>query len=730
MQRRFRTVLLNGIAGVLLLPSAPSWAATDPVEPQAAGSSSTDIVVTGAKPVSVASSGTKSDLPIAETPQSISVISSDEIAKLGLANLNQALRFVAGVTTEQRGSSAEVYDQFKLRGFDAPQFLDGLKLIGGAGYLTPQVDVSRLDRIEVVKGPASVLYGQSGPGGLVALSSKLPLDRDFYGAVSGTYGTYDLYRADVDVGGRAGSSVLWRLYGSANGAHTQQDFSRRERQTVNGAVTINADHATQLTLLASYSHDPENGSYSVFPASGTFLRNPNGRLPTSRDFGEPDNFFKREQASATYILSHTINPDWSIRASGRYQHATSSLGIVYANGALADPSGNMALFSRSSYSTRERADSWVFDNQIRGRVQTGALKHDLLFGLDYQTGKASTVNAFGSGTVLNGYAPVYGTMFVPRRPEDVPNNFGINTARPRSDQAGIYAQDQVSIGGLRLLLSGRQDWAGVRSAPQTASVENAKFTYRVGALYATSFGLAPYVSYSTSFEPNGTFRASQTGPLQVAKPTEGKQLEAGAKYTVPGTAILVTAAWFRIDQSNIIVTKPVTQISTQGGKYRSQGVEAEATVPLPYGFNARLAFSRQRVRNIADADPANVGNGILGVGRGGTSANLEWAPNDGDLAGFAIGGAVRHVDSIYAGTIYDAAFNPVATRQRTPGFTLFDAQLRYDLDKMLPRLEGTTIGLNASNLFDKKYVTTCYLDYGWCWYGNRRTVQGTITMRF
>lgn len=722
-------MLLGGIASMLLMSSTPSWA-TNPDDPQTVGSSGTDIVVTGAKPVNEASSGTKGDLPIAETPQSISVISSAQIADLGLANLNQALRFVAGVTTEQRGSSAEVYDQFKLRGFDAPQFLDGLKLIGGAGYLTPQVDVSRLDRIEVVKGPASVLYGQSGPGGLVALSSKLPLDRDLYGAVSGTYGTFDLYRADVDVGGRAGKSVLWRLYGSANGADTQQDFSRRERQTINGAVTVNADHATQLTILAAYSHDPENGSYSVFPASGTFLPNPNGRLPTSRDFGERDNFFRREQASATYILTHRINPDWNIRASGRYQHASSRLGIVYANGALADPTGNTALFSRSSYSTRERADSWVFDNQLHGQVRTGAIKHDLLFGVDYQTGHASTVNAFGSGTVLNGYAPVYGTMVVPRQPELVPDNFGINSAKPRSDQAGVYAQDQISVGGLRVLLSGRQDWAGARAAPEAASVENAKFTYRIGALYATSFGLAPYASYSTSFEPNGTFRASQTGPLQVAKPTEGKQIEAGAKYTVPGTAILVTAAWFRIDQSNIIVSNPVTQISTQGGKYRSTGVEVEATAPLPYGFNAKLAFSRQKVRNIKDANPANIGTGILGVGRGGTSANLEWAPRGGPLAGFAIGGAVRHVDEIYAGTIFDAAFNPIATRQSTPGFTVYDAQMRYELGKMLPQLEGATIGINAANLFDKKYVTTCYLDYGWCWYGNRRTVQATIGMRF
>lgn len=722
-----RVLLMSGIASMFLVSSTAAWAVEDP-EDQTAASSSTDIVVTGSKPVNEASSGTKSDLPLAETPQSISVISSAEIANLGLANLNQALRFVAGVTTEQRGSSAEVYDQFKLRGFNAPQFLDGLKLIDGAGYLTPQIDVSRLDRIEVVKGPASVLYGQSGPGGLVALSSKLPLDRSFYGAVSGTYGTYDLYRADVDVGGKAGSSVLWRIYGSANGAHTQQDFSRRERQTINGAVTINADHATQLTLLGSYSHDPENGSYSVFPASGTLLPNRNGQLPTNRDFGEPGNFFNREQASATYILTHTINPDWNIRSSGRYQHGSSRLGIVYANGALADPTGNTALFSRSSYSTREKADSWVFDNQLHGRFQTGAVKHDVLFGVDYQTGIASTVNAFGSATVLNGYAPVYGTMVVPQQPEQVPNNFGVNSARPRSNQVGIYAQDQLSLGGLRVLLSGRQDWAGVRAASDVASVENSKFTYRVGALYTTSFGLAPYASYSTSFEPNGTFRSTLTGPLQVAKPTEGKQIEAGAKYTVPGTAILLTAAWFRIDQSNVIVTNPINQISTQGGKYRSTGVEVEATAPLPYGFNAKLAFSRQKVRNIEDTNPANIGNGILGVGRGGTSANLEWAPRGGPLEGFAVGGAVRHVDSIYAGTNFAA--NPVATRQSTPGFTLFDALMRYDLGKVAPRLEGLTVGINAANLLDKKYVSTCYLDYGWCWYGNRRTVQGTIAMRF
>ena len=644
-----------------------------------------------------------------------------------LANLNQALRFVAGVTTEQRGSSAEVYDQFKLRGFDAPQFLDGLRLIDGAGYLSPQIDVSRLDRIEVVKGPASVLYGQSGPGGLVALSSKLPLDKDFYGAVSGTYGTYDLYRADADVGGRAGSSVLWRVYGSVNGAHTQQTFSARERQTISGALTLNAGHATTLTLLGAYSHDPQNGNYGVFPASGTFIANPNGPLPTDRDFGERDNIFKREQASGTYILNHDFGSGWNFRASGRYQHATSNLGIVYAAGPLIATDPTSQNYARASYSTRERGNSWVFDHQLHGTLQTGPIKHDILLGVDYQTSSASEVYGFGTATSLNGYAPAYGTTTVPLTPETVPGATAASID-PSQKQTGIYAQDQLSLGGLRVLIGGRHDWASQKSAAAADAQDSRKFTYRVAGLYTTSFGLAPYASYSTSFQPQNAIVQNTDGTLGQADPSLGKQIEVGAKYSVPGSKILLTAAWFQIDQTNLLTYLP-TFVALQTGKVRSTGVEVEASAQLPYDFNAKVAFSRQKVRTTQDAIPANIGAGILGVGRGGVSANLEWAPRRGAWQGFAIGGAVRHVDSIYAGTYTNPA-GVTGPRQSTPGFTLVDALLRYDLGKVAPRLEGLSLGINAANLFDKKYVSTCYLDYAWCWYGNRRTVQGTIAYRW
>jgi iron complex outermembrane receptor protein len=717
--------MTRSLLTALLLSStacaAPAFAETDDAQDTQA------IVVTGARPRSEAAAGTKSAVPIAETPQSISVINATDIADLGLANLNQALRFVAGVTTEQRGASAEVYDQFKLRGFDAPQFLDGLRLIDGAGYLSPQVDVSRLDRVEIVKGPASVLYGQSGPGGLVSLSSKLPLDKDFYGAVGGTYGTYDLYRADADIGGRAGSSVLWRVYGSVNGAHTQQTFSARERQTISGAVTLGAGHATTLTLLGAYSHDPQNGNYGVFPASGTFISNPNGALSTERDFGERDNIIRRDQAAGTYILNHDFGGGWSFRASGRYQHATANLGLVYAAGPLLASDPTASTFARASYSTREKSDSWVFDHQLHGAFQTGPIKHDILAGVDYQTSKARETFGFGTATPLNGYAPVYGTMAVPLTPETVPGTVA-STVNPSQRQTGVYAQDQLSWGGLRVLLGGRHDWASQKSGPSADAANSRKFTYRVGALYTTAVGIAPYVSYSTSFQPQNALVQNATGQLVQADPSLGKQIEAGVKYSVPGDKILLTAAWFQIDQTNVLTYLP-TFVALQTGAVRSSGVEVEATAQLPYDFNAKLAFSRQKVRTTRDAVASNVGNGILGVGRGGISANLEWAPVRGAWQGFAIGGAVRHVDSIYAGT-YTSAAGVTGPRQSTPGFTLFDALIRYDLGKLAPRLEGLSLGVNAANVFDKKYVSTCYLDYAWCWYGNRRTVQGTIAYRF
>lgn len=707
--------LMAGAAVYTMMACAPAWAA-DPTDDQ-------EIVVNGQKPATLASSGTKSDTPIAETPQSISVITEADLKGLGLQNLNQALRYVAGVTPDTRGSAAEVYDQFKLRGFDAPVYLDGLKLFNSAsGYANAQIDVSRLDRIEVVKGPASVLYGQSSPGGLVAESSKLPIDQAFYGAVGGTYGTYDLYRVDADLGGRIGDGALWRLYGSVNGADQQQDYGKRRRETVSGAVTAGAGTPTSFTVLAAYSHDPFNGNYGVWPALGTLVDNPKGKISSRFYGGEPGDYFSREQFGLTYILRHDFGGGWAFRSSGRYQYVGSDLGLVYTAGpALNATDPAPTVYARASYASHEQLNNWTFDNQLTGKLDTGAIQHSLLFGVDRQVAHSAQVVAFGSATPIDVFDPVYGTMPTPQTPNAVPGGVPYPT-NIRLRQQGVYAQDQISIGGLRVTLSGRQDWA--RQEQVGLGVQhNDKFTWRAGALYLTPIGLAPYVSYSTSFEPqSATLRSGD-----LAKPSLGKQIEAGAKYQVPGTDILVTGAWFRIDQTNVVVSYP-DFTSDQIGKVRSQGVEIEASGSLPYGFNAKLAFSRQRVKKLEDVVPANIGLPLATVGRGGISANLEWAPKSGPAEGFAIGGAVRHVDRVYAD--YFAYPNGTSAPLYSPAYTLFDALIRFDLGKISPRLDRVGLAVNATNLFDRKYLTSCFANYAWCWYGQRRTVQGTISYRW
>jgi iron complex outermembrane receptor protein len=724
-----RASLLSGAAVAVLLPLAAAKATDADAAPDTG-----EIVVTGDKPVTVASAGTKTDTPIVETPQSISVVDASDIARLGLQNLDQALRFVAGVTPDTRGSSAEVYDLFKLRGFDAPVYLDGLKLFAsGSGYAVPQVDISRLDRIEVIKGPSSALYGQSGPGGLVVENSKLPIDRSFYGAVSGSYGNYDFYRADADIGGAISPTVLWRVYGSANGGHDQQTYGRRERQTGSAAVTLGAGTSTSFMLLANYSHDPRNGDYGVFPALGTLVANPAGKIPTHFYGGEPGDFFGRNQLGLTYVFRHDFGGGWTFKSSARYQYIKSHLGIVYTAGTQSDfysatPSAAPTNYSRYSYSTIEHDNAWTYDNQLTGKIDTGPLHHELLFGVDRQVAHSNELYAFGGATGIDVFDPVYGTMPTPRTPDTVPGYAGglagAATLETQVRQQGVYAQDQISAGDLRVTLSGRQDWA--RTSNSSGVRNDQKFTWRAGALYLTPIGLAPYASYSTSFEPQASLLASG----ELAKPSLGKQIEAGLKYQVPNTPILITAAWFHIDQTNVLSSNPITFLSTQTGKVRSQGVEIEAKAPLPHGFSATVAFSRQSVKDVKDGEaPYKIGYGLVTVGRGGTTAELDWSPKSRPAAGLLIGGIVRHVDSVYADfyqTPADAAAGPPGTPMRTPAYTVFDALAHYDLAGLDPRLKGVSVALNLKNVLDKKYLTSCYANYGWCFYGDRRTVQGTI----
>ncbi|MFT8369169.1 MAG: TonB-dependent siderophore receptor [Acetobacter papayae] len=666
------------------------------------------VMVRGRRASTVASSATKTDTPLVDTAQSVTVITRNEMDVRGVLSLNQAVRYAAGITQDQRGSTATRYDMFALRGFSVPTFLDGLKLQSSpTGYATAQTDTSRLDRIEILKGPASALYGQSSPGGLVALSSKLPTEARSYGGVAATGGSFDLYRVDADVGGWATDNgmVRYRIYGTANGSHSQLTKTGSRRFSISPAFTFGGDGPTTLTLLGNYQYDPTNASYGSVPRVGSLVSAPYGKLP--RDFYDGDTGyeqFKRKQGAITYIFTHHFDKDWSFTSRGRYDDVSTAYQSVYSLGTYASPTE----LERGTFGTNERMHNLAFDNQFRGHVNTGPVHHTLMAGFDYQQSTASELARSGSAPTLNVLNPVYGVAIAT---PGVYANYDTH-----QQQYGVYAQDELRIGSLYLTGSLRNDWytaqqneyIGGSATDQSAS----QITFRASGLYHFKFGLSPYISYSTSFQPQSGI-VSDNGGLSTrqANPSLGKQLEGGVKYQIPGTPVLLTAAGFHIEQTNVLVSVPNTAYSTESGKVHSDGFEFEAHVDVYKNLMVVAAFSSQSVHDDSTGKP------LVQSGKGNASLFAFYTMPSGPVKGLGFGGGLRYSAKVYGGTVASGDVT-------VPSYVVFDGSLRYDLSQLSPSLKGWSAAASVRNLFDKNYVASCYTE--WCWYGERRNAQATI----
>ncbi|WP_408871667.1 TonB-dependent siderophore receptor [Gluconobacter japonicus] len=672
--------------------------------------------VQGRKPSTVASSATKTDTPLVETAQSVTVITRSEMDIRGVLNLNQAVRYAAGITPDLRGGEGTRYDQFLLRGFMVPTFLDGLKLQDSpTGYASAQTDTSRLERIEILKGPASAIYGQSSPGGLTALSSKLPTDQRFYGGVNATGGMFDLYRVDADVGGFATDNgfVRYRINGTVNGQHTQLARTGSRRFSISPSFTLGGDGPTTLTILGNYQYDPENGSYGGVPLVGSLKRASFGYLP--RNFYDGDaNYekFNRKHGSITYIFNHRFNKDWSFTSRGRYDDIKTQYRSVYNSGYYTDEANG--ILARSAFGTNEHTHNLAFDSQFKGRVYTGPLTHSLMFGFDYMQQTASEQGFYGSAPDLNVFHPD-SYMAIPAAAPYISYN-------TTSHQIGAYGQDEIRWKHLILTGSIRNDWYRSHQVEHIYGSDTrqspSQITWRASGLYHFNFGLAPYISYSTSFQPQSGLVSSNGGAtLRQANPSLGKQLEGGVKYQVPGTSILLSAAGFHIEQTNVLVAVANTSYSLESGKVHSDGFEFEAHAEPLKNLMLTAAVSFQKVKDDSTGKP------LIQSGRGNASLFAFYTLPSGPLKGFGFGGGMRYTNKSYGG---EANYGSVWV----PQYAVFDASIRYDLSKMSHSLRGWNASASVRNLFDKNFVANClsYASYGqeFCYYGERRNAQATI----
>lgn len=663
--------------------------------------------------------GSKTDAPIIEIPQTINVVTADQMKAQGAQSVSEALRYTPGVRSEGYGAASpfDVYTQ--VRGFRTDLYLDGLRLPTGGieGTASGVVDPWALERLEVLKGPASGLYGQAGPGGIINMVTKRPTGTPVR-EVQVQGGSFGRVQGAFDFGGPIdeGGQFLYRVTGLARSSGTQLDFAEDDRAFIAPALTWRPNNDTSLTVLGMYQRDRGVWSYfNYMPAVGSLYDFDGRKIATNRYLGEPNfNRLKRDQASVGYEFQHRFNDTLSFKQNLRFSDTDFfTRGVITGRSYL---SGNGEI-NRGGIQVQNRASAFAIDNQFKIDVATGPLIHDAVVGLDYRRETSSDLFTTGSAPPLNVFNPQYNSGPV------TVDDFTLTNYESILDQVGVYAQDRIKFGQWIATLGGRYDRAkstldnAVTSfAPASRNDQNdGAFTGRAGLTYLFESGIAPYVSYATSFQPE-TGLDSITG--SAFKPSEGKQFEAGIKYQPTGTKTLITVAAFDLTQTNRITSDALFQ-RRQIGEVNVKGIEVEAKAEVLQNFNVIASYAYLDHKITESANPAEVGRKLFSTPNHQASLWGDYGFATGPLSGLTIGAGARYV----------GATTDLSNKLDVPAVTLFDARVKFDLEKISSRLAGASLAVSATNVFDKIYVSQCDGDT-MCTYGTRRAILATLNYKW
>jgi iron complex outermembrane recepter protein len=662
------------------------------------------------------SSGTKAGTPLIETPMAISVISEERLEAQNFTNIADSLKYVAGAVDS--GNTWEHSDGYMVRGFDQSSFilLDGL-LRNDPGWWSASEPFG-IERVEIIKGPASVLYGQSPPGGMVAMTSKRP-GRNAHDKVEVGYGNDGHYAANLDLNGElADGKVEGRLIVTYMEEGDLIRTVRFDRRVFQPSLTWKIGDATTLTVLGLRQTDNDDYNTDV-SAYGTLFESPHGPFDYRTYLGEPNlkDSYKITQNALGYELKHSFNDAWSLQQNFRYlQSLVGSEGVVWLNGLenignLSDtslPQPDYRTMLRGVGNYKQDVRNYSIDTMLLGKFQTGAVAHTALIGLDY--GRFSWDYSGGGGNIssIDIYQPVYSSGEV--SVTDIYN--WKYHSEPR--QLAVYAQEQVKVfSHLVLIAGGRYDYATNQDSSDGAAFEvqeDSAFSGRVGALYIFDSGFSPYVSYATSFLPTvGTDRLGA-----VFTPETGKQAEIGLKYEMPGGQWQATLAVFDITRNKMLTKDPINpNFNVQLGEQRHRGAEFELQAKPLAGLNVVATFSQLDAEVVKGYEAANNGKRPYGVPR--TTASF-WGSYELPFA--ALNGMSVNLGMTYQG---DATSDEAGTFL-VPSFMLWDAAVHYKRD-------AWRLSLNAENVANKQYISSCYTsDY--CSRGERRSVVASATYQW
>ncbi|QEE38786.1 MULTISPECIES: TonB-dependent siderophore receptor [unclassified Methylobacterium] len=661
----------------------------------------------------------KTNTPLIETPQSITVVGRQQLDAQNAQNLSQATQYVAGTYASPFGYDTRL-DYFLLRGFVASDYglyLNGLQTLNyGFGYF--RYDTFGLERVEVLRGPAAVLFGAGPIGGIINQVSKRPTE-DPFGYVEVGGGSYGQKYAAFDVGGPVDKEghYFYRLTGYGRNGGTQIDGLQDNSYFIAPAFTYKPDGATTFTVLTAFQHDTTGVSANFLPYAGTVRPQALGlRILRSTNVGDRDfNTFQRDQAFLGYQFEHVFNDTWSFRQNLRYSFGDSYQNSYIGNG-YAFGDATQTQLARYQFLVKDRVNIFQVDNQAEARFFDGFFRHDLLMGVDYKDYRLSDnqgtnfgANPFYSAPDLNILAPAYGG------PAGTPGPYQVNFDTFK--QLGLYGQDQIKLTDqLTLLVGVRQDFAENRindkltNGARNDGRNDTATTYRTALIYNFDFGLAPYVSYSTSFQPligtdinNRTFR-----------PETGDQIEGGVKFEPPGQGYFVTLAGFDIRRQNVLTANPTNpQFQSQLGEVRSTGFEAQLTATVFSGLNVSASYTIYGLTNEKNGDPTLIGKVPVNTPENFANVFFDYTFPTGELRGFGFGGGARYIGRSFADQ---------ANLFHVPEYVLFDAQVHYNWDRW-------RFQVNATNLADRRFVSSCQTVNA-CFYGQARQVLASISYKW
>jgi iron complex outermembrane receptor protein len=665
---------------------------------------------------------TKTDTPIEKTPQSISVVTREEMDMKQPTTVKEALAYTPGVFAT-RGSST-TYDVVSIRGFttsstvNTNQYLDGMKLQGD-NYSEMSMDPYFLERVEVMRGPVSVLYGKSNPGGIVSMVSKRPTTEPLK-EVQFKMGTDNLWQTGFDFSDAIDDDGVWsyRLTGLGSSQNAQQEMVKSTRYAIAPSFSWRPDDKTDFTFLSNFQSDPDAGYYGWLPREGTVVpyHDANGnehKLPTDFNEGDPDNKMARRQKMVGYSFAHEFNDTFTVRQNLRYAEVNTLYRSVYGNGYIAP-----GQISRAYVRSDEQLNSFTVDNQLQSKFATGPVDHTLLTGVDYMRMRNDVDADYGSADPISMQDPQY-------------NNPNINVTFPyavlnRQEQTGAYVQDQAEWDKWVLTVGGRYDYAKTstltRASNTTAEVNDHKFTWRGGLNYLFDNGISPYFSYSESFEPI----SGATMGGKPFNPSNGKQYEGGVKYVPKDMPVVLTAAVYQLTKDGNLTadpSAPTSGFSVQGGEIRSRGLELEAKAAVNANINVTASYTYTDAKYTQDT--WYEGKRPAEIPRNMASLWADYTFHETALSGLTIGAGTRYIGNTVS--YYSAGSSKAYESFNVAGYMLADATIKYDLARL--GLPGSSVGVNVNNLFDREYVSSCYSEYA-CYWGSERQVVATATFRF